>query len=50
MSAGLGARLACRCQLGGSALFIGYLVGAAAMVAGGLVEVALGVPAEQKSL
>jgi MFS family permease len=31
-------------------LFIGYLVGAAAMVAGGLVEVALGVPAEQKSL
>jgi MFS family permease len=31
-------------------LFIGYLIGAAAMVAGGLVEVALGVPAEQKSL
>ena len=31
-------------------LFIGYLIGAGVMVAGGLVEVVLGVAAEQKSL
>jgi MFS family permease len=31
-------------------LFIGYLIGASVMIAGGLVEVVLGVPAEQKSL
>jgi MFS family permease len=31
-------------------LFVGYLIGAAVMIAGGLVEVVLGVAAEQKSL
>jgi MFS family permease len=31
-------------------LFVGYLIGAAVMVVGGLVEVMLGVDAEQKSL
>jgi MFS family permease len=31
-------------------LFIGYLIGATFMIAGGLVEIALGVPAEQRSL
>ncbi len=31
-------------------LFVGYLIGAAVMVAGGLVEVFLGVDAENKAL
>jgi MFS family permease len=31
-------------------LFIGYLIAATVMIAGGLVEIALGVPAEQRSL
>jgi hypothetical protein len=31
-------------------LFIGYLIGATVMVLGGVVEVFLGVPADQKSL
>ena len=33
-----------------SRLFVGYLIGGAVMVIGGIVELALGVPAERKPL
>jgi MFS family permease len=33
-----------------SKLFVGYLIGAGAMILGGLVELALGIPAERKAL
>jgi hypothetical protein len=33
-----------------TALFIGYLIGAGVMIAGGLVELVLGVNAERRSL
>jgi MFS family permease len=33
-----------------SKLFVGYLIGAGAMILGGLVELALGIPAERKPL
>ena len=39
-----------RAPQGAARLFIGYLIGAGAMIIGGIVEIVLGVPAEGKSL